>query len=115
STTMSAAPRSHLSVASATLNTLRNVGMIFSFAVALDVAAVSLPPALVASVFLGTVGHLAPSIARAFTAAMDHAFLASALICLLAMACSLVRTGKGPQLTGLASRPLQSTASERQE
>jgi EmrB/QacA subfamily drug resistance transporter len=48
STTMSAAPRDHLGVASATLNTLRNVGMIFSFAVALDVAAVSMPPALVA-------------------------------------------------------------------
>ncbi|WP_052889912.1 MFS transporter [Thermogemmatispora carboxidivorans] len=115
STAMSAAPRSHLSVASATLNTLRNVGMIFSFAVALDVAAVSMPPALVASVFLGTVGHLAPTMAQAFTAAMDHAFLASALICVLAVACSLVRAGKGPQLTGLAGAPLQPTASERQE
>ncbi len=55
STTMNAAPRNRLGVASATLNTMRNVGMVCSFAVALAVAAASMPPALVNAVFLGTV------------------------------------------------------------
>src|SRR5438270_9485952 len=70
STTMGAAPRNRLGVAAATLNTLRNVGMVCSFAVALAVAAASMPPALVNAVFLGTVGHLPPAISAAFTGAM---------------------------------------------
>ncbi|HLI08257.1 MAG TPA: MFS transporter [Ktedonobacteraceae bacterium] len=94
STTMGAAPRNRLGVASATLNTLRNVGMVCSFAVALAVAAASMPPALVNEVFLGTVGHLQISIALAFTNAMSHAFIASGLICLLAIFFSIVREGK---------------------
>lgn len=91
STTMSAAPSNRLGVASATLNTLRNVGMIFSFAIALAVTAASMPPAVEAAVFLGTVGHLDPAISVAFTDGMQHAFLASALICILAIFCSIVR------------------------
>ena len=70
STTMGAAPRNRLGVASATFNTLRNVGMVCSFAVALAVAAASMPPALVNEVFLGTVSHLQMAIALAFTNAI---------------------------------------------
>jgi EmrB/QacA subfamily drug resistance transporter len=51
--TMGAAPRSRLGVASATLNTMRNVGMVCSFALSLAVAASAMPPALVNEVFLG--------------------------------------------------------------
>ena len=91
STTMGAAPRNRLGVASATLNTLRNVGMVFSFAVALAVAAASMPPAIMNAVFLGTVSHLQASISAAFTSGMSHAFLASALICGVAIVCSIVR------------------------
>jgi len=91
STTMGAAPRNRLGVASATLNTMRNVGMVCSFAVALSVAAASMPPDQVSAVFLGTVGHLPPGIANAFTGAMSHAFIASAIICLIAILCSVVR------------------------
>jgi EmrB/QacA subfamily drug resistance transporter len=94
STTMGAAPRNRLGVASATLNTLRNVGMVCSFAVALTVAANSMPPALVNAVFLGTVGHLQPSISLAFTQAMGHAFIASAIICVVAIFFSVVRESK---------------------
>ncbi|HEX6799584.1 MAG TPA: MFS transporter [Ktedonobacterales bacterium] len=93
-TTMSAAPPNRLGVASATLNTLRNVGMVCSFAVALAVAAASMPPAVMNAVFLGTVGHLAPGIASDFTAGMSRAFIASILICLVAIYCSLVRQSK---------------------
>jgi MFS family permease len=94
STTMGAAPRHRLGVASATLNTMRNVGMMFSFAVALAVAAASMPPALVNEVFLGTVGHLEATIAFAFTSAMSHAFVASIVICVIALGFSVVREGK---------------------
>ena len=44
SMTMGAAPPTRLGVASATLNTLRNIGMIFSFALALAVTAAAMPP-----------------------------------------------------------------------
>ena len=94
STTMSAAPSNRLGIASATLNTLRNVGMIFSFAIALAVTAASMPPAVEAAVFLGTVGHLDPTISLAFTDGMRHAFLASGFICIFAIFCSIVRGRK---------------------
>ncbi len=99
STAMGAAPRNRLGVASATLNTLRNVGMVFSFAVALAVAAASMPPALVNAVFLGTVSHIAPSIASAFTGAMSHAFIASIVICVIALGFSAVRGEKRAEAT----------------
>lgn len=94
STTMGAAPRNRLGVASATLNTMRNVGMVCSFALSLAVAAASMPPALVNAVFLGTVGHLQPTIANAFTGAMSHAFVASAVICFIALIFSVVRESR---------------------
>ena len=94
STTMGAAPRGRLGVASATLNTMRNVGMVCSFAVSLSVAAASMPPNLVNAVFLGTVVHLPLSISNAFSEAMSHAFIASAVICLIAIFCSVIREGR---------------------
>ncbi len=91
SMTMGAAPRNRLGVASATLNTMRNLGMVLSFALALAVAAASMPPATLNAVFLGTVGQLQPSISAAFTSGMARAFLASAFICALAIVCSSLR------------------------
>jgi uncharacterized membrane protein YjjB (DUF3815 family) len=81
-------------VASATLNTLRNFGMVCSFAVSLSVAASSMPPRLVNAVFLGTVGHLAPVYANALTMGMSHAFIASAIICVIAIFFSIVRESR---------------------
>src|SRR5579859_2794439 len=94
STTMGAAPRNRLGVASATLNTLRSFGMVCSFAVALSVAAASMPPRLVNAVFLGTVGHLAPVYANALTTGMAHAFIASGVICIIAIFFSIVRESR---------------------
>lgn len=94
STAMGAAPRSHLGVASATLNTMRNVGMVFSFALALAVAAAAMPPAMMNAVFLGTVGHLPITVSIDFTTGMAHAFLTSAAICTVAIVLSLVRGGR---------------------
>ena len=101
STTMGAAPRNRLGVASATLNTLRNVGMVLSFAVALAVAAATMPPAIMSAVFLGTVAHLQAGISAAFTAGMSHSFLASVFICAIAVVCSLVRGGRVPARRGV--------------
>jgi len=98
STTMGAAPRNRLGVASATLNTLRNVGMVFSFAVALAVAAATMPASLMNDVFLGTAGHLDPAISRAFTGGMSHSFLASVVICLVAIVFSVVRETRKSKL-----------------
>ncbi len=89
STTMGAAPRNRLGVASATLNTMRNVGMVCSFCLALAVAAASMPRALVDAIFLGTVGHLPPTISLAF--------VASIFICVLAIIFSMVRESKRDQ------------------
>ncbi len=94
SVTMNAAPANRLGVASATLNTMRNIGTVFSFAIALAVAAASMPPKLVNEVFLGTVGHLQPIIAQDFTEAMTKAFIASAIISLAAIYSSFVRDSK---------------------
>ncbi len=91
SITMGAAPRNRLGVASATLNTMRNLGMMLSFALALAVAAAAMPPAVMNAVFLGTVGRLSPSISTAFTSGMGRAFLASAAISGLAIICSSLR------------------------
>jgi EmrB/QacA subfamily drug resistance transporter len=102
SSTMGAAPRNRLGVASATLNTMRNVGMVCSFALALAVAAAAMPQSLVNKVFLGTVGHLPATVANDFTAAMSHAFIASAIICILAAICSVVRRSSRVSTAGAA-------------
>ena len=90
------------------LNTMRNVGMMFSFAVALAVAAASMPPELVNEVFLGTVGHLESGIALAFTSAMSHAFVASIIICLVALGFSAVREGRRTMARPLPAEPAAS-------
>ena len=49
---------------------------------------------LVDAIFLGTVGHLPPTISLAFTSAMSHAFVASIFICVLAVVFSVVRESR---------------------
>jgi hypothetical protein len=80
---------------------MRNLGMVFSFAIALAVAAAAMPPALMNAVFLGTVGRLDAAISAAFTSGMGRAFLASALISGLAILCSSLRNR---QQTALGQR-----------
>jgi hypothetical protein len=58
-------------------------------------------------VFLGTVGRLQAAMADAFTSGMSHAFVASVLICALAVVFSAVREGRrvkapaAPRTTGV--------------
>ncbi len=91
SAAMSAAPTKRLGIASATLATLRNSGMVTSFALVLAVTAGSMPADSMMAVFLGTDVTLPASAPAAFVAGMHHAFILSAGICAVAVLASLVR------------------------
>ncbi|OAT80807.1 MFS transporter [Desulfotomaculum copahuensis] len=83
SAVMGAAPRQRLGVASATLATLRQCGMVMSFALALVVAAASMPFEIMTKVFLGTSGRLSGAIAAGFSAGLDQALRVSTIIVLI--------------------------------
>ena len=91
SAAMNSAPRERLGIASATLATLRQTGMVTSFAVALAVAAGSLPHAAVMALFIGTNVTLGSQSMQAFTLGIKNAFLVSTFLCLVAAAFSFVR------------------------
>ncbi|MCL4369710.1 MAG: MFS transporter [Chloroflexi bacterium] len=94
SAAMGTAPTPRLGVAAATLATLRNTGMVTSYALALAVAAGALPRNLMLSLFTGTATHLGTGLMTAFVDGMEAAFRVSIVICLIAAAMSLVR---GPE------------------
>lgn len=80
-----------LGVASATLATLRQTGMVTSFAVALAVAAGSLPRDVVMNLFVGQNVALGSQAMQAFIVGIQNAFLVSAGLCVVAAGFSLVR------------------------
>jgi hypothetical protein len=80
-----------LGIASATLATLRQTGMVTSFALALAVAAGSLPRQVMISLFVGTSVALGSGAMQAFVVGIRHAFVVSAVLCLVAAGFSLVR------------------------
>jgi len=84
SAVMGSAPRLRLGVASATLATLRQCGMVVSFALALAVAAHSMPFDVMAEVFLGTAGTLGAPVMAAFSLGMDQALRVSTFIVFVA-------------------------------
>ena len=90
SAVMGAAPRERLGVASATLATFRQTGMVTSFALALAVAAAAIPPRDVGQIFLGTSVELGGPVMSAFTVGMSHALLVSAAIVLVASALTFI-------------------------
>ena len=87
-----------LGIASATLATLRQTGMVTSFAVALAVAAGSLPSNVVMALFVGT--NITPWFehGEAFVTGIHSAFLVSAMLCLVAAGFSLVRGKENRQV-----------------
>jgi EmrB/QacA subfamily drug resistance transporter len=91
SAAMSASPRHRLGVASATLATLRQAGMVTSFALSLAVAASSLPRDVMFKLFVGTNVALGSQVMQSFVVGMNHAFSVSIVLCLLAAVLSLVR------------------------
>jgi EmrB/QacA subfamily drug resistance transporter len=90
SAVMGAAPPRRLGVASATLATFRQTGMVTSFALALAVAAAAIPPRLVGAIFLGTAVQLGAPVMGAFTVGMAHALTVSALIVLAASTMTVI-------------------------
>ena len=91
SAAMNGAPRHRLGIASATLATLRQTGMVTSFALALAVAAGSLPRDAMMQLFVGTNVALGSATMQAFVAGIRNTFLVSLVLCLIAAGFSLVR------------------------
>ena len=91
SSALGSAPVARLGIASATLGTLRQTGMVTSFALALAVAAGSLPKDAVMQLFLGTNLALGSEPMQAFIVGIKSAFRVSIVLCLAAAAFSMVR------------------------
>lgn len=105
SAALTASPVGELGVASATLSTLRNAGMVTSFALALSVAASAIPHDLMLALFVGTSGSLAPALKTAYVEGMHAALHVSAVICGVAAAMSLVR-GSGDRAHAAPGAPV---------
>jgi EmrB/QacA subfamily drug resistance transporter len=88
---MNGAPRDRLGIASATLATLRQTGMVTSFALAMAVAARSLPREQMMNLFVGTNIQLGSGPMQAFVVGIRHAFIVSVALCAVAAGFSLVR------------------------
>jgi MFS family permease len=91
SAAMNAAPPTRLGVASGTLATLRQAGMVTSFALSLAVAAASLPKDIMMQLFVWTNVTLGSKVTQAFVIGMHSAFLLSVALCVLAAGFSFVR------------------------
>jgi EmrB/QacA subfamily drug resistance transporter len=91
SAAMTAAPRNRLGIASATLATFRQTGMVTSFALSLAVAAASLPHDVMMQIFVGTNVELGSRVMQDFVFGIRNAFLFSIILCLVAAAISYSR------------------------
>jgi hypothetical protein len=104
---MKAAPPNAFGISSGLLRTFSNVGMVFSFALAILVASASISKHEAFAIFVGTT-TLRQSVAAAFTSGIHAAFYASTSLMVLAaiLSASRARTlaaGRGRQDT---HRPL---------
>lgn len=91
SAAMNASPKNRLGIASGTLATLRQAGMVTSFALALAVAASSLPRDVMMQLFVGNNVTLGSAPMKAFVIGMHNAFLVSTVLVLVAAGISFVR------------------------
>ena len=99
SAAMNGAPKNRLGIASAALATLRQTGMVTSFALSLAVAAGSLPRDVMMRLFVGTNVAMGSGPEAAFILGMRNAFAVSVALCAVAAGFSLVR---GPEARRLA-------------
>ncbi len=90
SVVMRAVPDDQFGIASGLLRTFANVGMVFSFTVAILVAARSIPRGLAFAIFAGTT-HLSHHLGATFTGGLHTAFYASITFMALAAALSATR------------------------
>ena len=91
SAAMNAAPKNRLGIASGTLATLRQAGMVTSFALSLAVAASSLPRAVMMQLFVGNNVTLGSAPMLAFVTGMHSAFWVSTVLVFIAAGISFVR------------------------
>ncbi len=91
SAAMNSAPLPRLGIASATMATLRQTGMVTSFALALAIAAGSLSHQAVMQLFIGADVTLGSEVMQLFIVGIQSAFWVSAALCLVAAGFSLVR------------------------
>ncbi len=91
SAVMNASPKNRLGIASGTLATLRQAGMVTSFALALAVAASSLPKDVMMKLFVGTNVSLGSAPMQAFVTGMHNAFVVSTILVVVAAGISFVR------------------------
>jgi MFS family permease len=87
---MKAAPRDMFGIASGMMRTFANIGMVFSFAVAILVASRSISRQLAFAIFVGTTS-LHGSLADAFTTGLHAAFYASVAFMVVAAILSGLR------------------------
>ncbi|MGC9220759.1 MAG: MFS transporter [Solirubrobacteraceae bacterium] len=87
---MKAVPADQFGIASGLLRTFANVGMVFSFAVAILVAARSIPRSLAFAIFVGST-HLTTHLAAAFATGLHAAFYSSVAFMVLAALLSATR------------------------
>ncbi len=91
SAAMNSAPKDRLGTASGTLATLRQAGMVTSFALSLAVAASSLPRDVMMQLFVGNNVTLGSAPMEAFVTGMHSAFYVSLVLVIIAAGISFVR------------------------
>jgi len=92
SAVMKAAPPEAFGISSGMLRTFANIGMVFSFAVAILIASRSISRGLAFAIFVGSTS-LHGALAVAFTSGLHAAFYASMGFMALAAALSALRAG----------------------
>ncbi len=95
SAVMKAAPGDEFGIASGLLRTFANVGMVFSFALAILVASATITKREAFAIFVGT-SNLSHSTASAFTYGIHAAFYSSTSLMVVAAILSAMRARSGP-------------------
>ena len=91
---MSALPPRRFGVGSGVMNTLRNTGMIMSFALSLTAATSVIPASVVYSLFIGNLGaRLSSSLASSYLSGQSFAFEISAFLVVIAIVFSIAAGG----------------------
>lgn len=90
---MKAAPQDVYGIASGMLRTFSNIGMVFSFSVAILVSSRSIPKGLAFAIFVGTT-NLSSHLATAFVTGLHSAFYASTAFVALAAVLSATRSAR---------------------
>lgn len=109
SAAMNAAPRKRLGIASATLATLRQVGMVSSFALSLAVAAASLPKDVMMQLFVGTDVQLGSQVMQQFVVGMRTAFVLSFVLLVVSAGFSFMRGKEDRQALAAAGDEARET------